>query len=183
MARKLLTVLVTGALMVGLVSGVTPVAAQTDQSDCSSYEAWVESSPAAENVSDAVGEDAAEEWLRTLYRQSCGEEYQSFTVEYAYGVNATFGESTVISAGVGNPATSEATQEVAVRLDGDVVQRRPVSIPGDDSRVVNFTVPITPELFEGGSASGWVEFSVQTHDYGESAWVYVENETSANASS
>lgn len=49
--------------------------------------------------------------------------------------------------------------------------------------MVNFTVPITPELFEGSSTSRWAEFSVQTHDYGESAWIYVENETSANASS
>jgi hypothetical protein len=81
---------------------------------------------------------------------------------------ATVGDTITVSANVTNPNDQQATQDVAFRLDGTVIERQSVTLDADEERTVTFEID-TSDVPPGVYVHG-----VYTRDFGELAVVTLD---------
>lgn len=135
------------------------------------------------SVTDAANAERASQ-LRAQSLSADGQSLdRSFDVDWAFAENATVGGTTTVTAAVTNPNAESATQNVTLRTGhgGEVVARKSVSVPANDTATVRFVVHMSEELVreyageEELNVSGWNFFTVQTRQHGAPAWYFLQN--------
>jgi len=100
------------------------------------------------------------------------EDLESFTVsDLDAPGNASVGDAITVSAIVANPNDVEASQEVAFRLQGDVIESQTVTLAGQEQTRVTFEID-TSELAMGEYIHG-----VYTDEFGELAIIMLNEPT------
>jgi len=85
--------------------------------------------------------------------------------------SASVGDTITVSATVSNPNDQEATQDVAFRLDGTVIERQSVTLDANDEETVTFEIDTTDV------PAGQYIHGVYTQDFGELAVIVLEEPT------
>jgi len=85
--------------------------------------------------------------------------------------SATTGDTITVTASVSNPNDQEATQEVAFRLEGTVIDRQSVTLDAGEQTTVTFEVDT-----EGVPAGQYIH-GVYTRDFGDLAVIVLEEPT------
>ena len=85
--------------------------------------------------------------------------------------SASVGDTLTVSATISNPNDQQATQEVAFRLDGTVIERQSVTLDANDQETVTFEIDTTDV------PAGQYVHGVYTQDFGELAVVILEEPT------
>jgi hypothetical protein len=85
--------------------------------------------------------------------------------------SASVGETITVSATVSNPNDQQATQDVAFRLDGTVIERQSVTLDADEETIVTFEIDTTDV------PAGQYIHGVYTRNFGELAVIVLEEPT------
>lgn len=107
----------------------------------------------------------------------------SFDVGDVTATNASVDGVSRIAANVTNPGDTATTQQIEVRLEGELLTRGAVRVPAKTTKRIAFEANLSPTLFASPNSSDWRFVSVLTCEHGTGTWFYVDNGSAEEADS